>query len=104
LGGRRFACILHDFLLALFLDWRCILATATARKVDEDHYKTLTDSAKRNGQSISAELRDWIAEGAQKRKAEKTILELRKIREQTKGMFGPNPDSVALIRAIRDDE
>lgn len=80
------------------------MATATARKVDEDHYKTLTESAYRNGQSISAELRDWISECARKRKAEMTILELRKIREQTKGMFGLNPDSVALVRAIRDEE
>jgi plasmid stability protein len=78
------------------------MATATARKVDDDHYRTLAESAARNGRSISAELRDWIAECARKREAEKLMAEMRAIRSQTKDLLGPYPDSVALVRAVRD--
>lgn len=80
------------------------MATVTARKVDDDHYRTLAESAARNGRSISAELRDWIAECARKREAEKLLVEMRDIRRQTKGMLKPYPGSVALIRTVRDEE
>ncbi len=79
------------------------MATATARKVDDDHYRTLAESAARNGHSISAELREWIAEGARKREAEKLLADMRDIRRQTKGQLKSYPGSVALIRAVRDE-
>lgn len=80
------------------------MATATARKVDEAEYRLLTEIAASNDRSVSAELRVLIAERVKKHKLEMTLAEMHAIREMTKGKLGPYPDSVSLIRAVRDKE
>jgi hypothetical protein len=72
--------------------------------VDEADYNVLSENAEANGRSVSEELRLAIAERARKIRTEKMIGELRQIRALTKGKLGPYPDSVALVRAVRDEE
>ena len=80
------------------------MATATARNVDDKDYAHLSEGAEEAGRSISDELRILITEYARKREVAKSVTRMREIRKQTKGLLGPWPDSVALIRAVRDDE
>ena len=80
------------------------MATVLARNVDDKDYAHLGEGAAENNRSISEELRILIAEYARKREVAKSVARMREIREQSKGMLGPWPDSVALIRAIRDEE
>lgn len=80
------------------------MATITARKVDDEHYALLSEAAAANGRSISEELRIMIADRASRLKAEKVIAELREIRGRLQGHRSEFPDSVALVRAIRDEE
>jgi hypothetical protein len=80
------------------------LATATARNVDDKDYAHLSEGAEESGRSISDQLRILIAEYARKREVAKSVARMQEIREQSKGLLGPWPDSVALIRAVRDEE
>lgn len=79
------------------------MATATARNVDDKDYAHLGEGAEAAGRSISDELRILIADYARKREVAKSVVRMREIREQSKGLLGPWPDSVALIRAVRDE-
>jgi plasmid stability protein len=80
------------------------MATVTARNVDDDDYALLSQAAQQHGRSISEELRLLIADYAGKLRTESRIAELRQIRARTKGLLGAHPDSVSLIRTIRDEE
>jgi len=80
------------------------MATVTARKVDDADYALLSQEAANHGRSISEEVRLLIADRAEKLRAAKMMAELSEIRLATKGLFGQSPDSVDLIRAIRDEE
>ena len=80
------------------------MATATARNVDDGDYSVLSENAKRHGRSTSDELRLAIAERARKLKLELQLERMREIRLSTRGKLGPYPDSVTLIRAVRDEE
>ena len=79
------------------------MATATARNVDNGDYAHLSEGAEEAGRSISDELRILIADYARKREVAESVVRMREIREQSKGLLGPWPDSVALIRAVRDE-
>jgi hypothetical protein len=80
------------------------MATATARNVDDKDYSHLSEGAEEAGRSISDQLRLLIAEYARQREVAKSVARMRDIREKSKGLLGPWPDSVALIRTIRDEE
>ena len=80
------------------------MATATVRNVDDKDYAHLSEGADEAGRSISDELRILIADYARKREVAKSVARMREIRELSKGQLGPWPDSVALIRAVRDEE
>ncbi len=80
------------------------MATATVRNVDDEDYGIVTAGAKRHGRSTSEELRLAISEHARKLRVEMQIERMREIRALSIGKLGPYPDSVSLIRAIRDEE
>ena len=80
------------------------MATITARKVDDAHYKALSDGAAANGRSISEELRTIIAEYARLRKGERLAAEMKAFREASPIKMRPGEDAVSLIRYIRDHE
>ena len=79
------------------------MATATARNVDDGDYTVLSENAAAHARSVSDELRLAIAERARKIRTERMLEEMREIRSLTKGKLGPYPDSVALVRAVRDE-
>ena len=80
------------------------MATATVRNVDDEDYGIVTAGAKRHGRSTSEELRLAISEHARKLRVEMQIERMREIRAMSVGKLGPYPDSVAHIRAVRDEE
>jgi hypothetical protein len=80
-----------------------IMATVTARKVNDSDYAYLNEGAEENGRSVSEELRVLIAEYARKRKGAKVAAELRAFREASPIKMRPGETAVSLIRAIRDE-
>ncbi len=80
------------------------MATATVRNVNDDDYGVVAAGAKRHGRSTSEELRLAISEHARRLKVEMQIERMREIRALSRGLLGPHPDSVTLIRAVRDEE
>jgi hypothetical protein len=84
--------------------WRLKMPSLTIKDIDPKQYQGLVDDARQNGRSLAAEMRALIAERGRKREVTNTVAKLREIRAQTAGMFGPHPDSVSLIRTIRDEE
>ena len=78
------------------------MATLTIRKFDDGAYQRLGERAKRNNRSLEAEARVILE--SRERPIDEIIDELRKLRERTAKLHGPMEDSVALIRAIRDEE
>ena len=77
------------------------MATLTIRKLDDAAYQRLARQAKRNNRSLEAEARHRLESGG--RDIDEILADLRAIRERTKGKTSPH-DSVALIRAVRDEE
>lgn len=78
------------------------MVTATARKVDDQDYATLAESARANGRSISAELREWIAEAARKRRAEQLLAEMREFAKRNPLKLPEGMTSLDLLREERD--
>ena len=80
------------------------MAIATARNVDDKDYAHLSEGAE------SLAVRSRINSGSDRRVCPQARSgQVRRqnagdSREQSKGLLGPWPDSVALIRAIRDKE
>lgn len=80
------------------------MPSLTIKDIDAKQYQGLVEDARQNGRSLAAEMRALIAERDRKREVAKSVARMKEIRAQTIGMFGPDPDSVALVRAIRDEE
>ena len=79
------------------------MPSLTIKDIDPKQYQGLVEDARQNGRSLAAEMRAMIAERDRKREVAKSVARMREIREQSKGLLGPWPDSVALIRAVRDE-
>ena len=77
------------------------MATLTIRKFDDEAYQRLGERAKRNNRSLEAEARTILE--SRERPIGEIIEDMRQIRERTAMRHGPMEDSVALIRAIRDE-
>jgi|CXWL01.1.fsa_nt_gi macrodomain Ter protein organizer (MatP/YcbG family) len=78
------------------------MATVTARKVDDADYALLSEVAQNNGRSISEEVRSLIAEAARKRKAAKTVAEMRAFVERNPLKLPDGMTSLDLLREERD--
>ena len=79
------------------------MATVMVRQIDENDYRALVDSARANGRSLAAEVRDALAERARAQRTRETVEDLRRIREASRSRRTPFADSVELIRAIREE-
>jgi hypothetical protein len=82
--------------------WRCAMATATARNVDDNDYSIIAASANKNGRSISEEFRLLIASHARKLRAEQTVSALRELREKSNWTLPNGMTSLDLLRGERD--
>lgn len=78
------------------------MATATARKVDDKDYATLSEMAEENGRSISEELRNLIAESARKRRLEKLLGEMHQFRVRNPLKLADGRTMQDLLREERD--
>ena len=78
------------------------MATLTIRQLDDDVYDRLKRRAAANDRSVEAEVRQIL--GQSTFDVESWVAELRTLHAQTVAGDGLQADSVALIRAIRDEE
>ncbi len=78
------------------------MATITIRQLDDAVYERLKRDAKANHRSVEAEVRRRLEQSIAKPPSDVPLADLFRA-----GMIDPGPDyegSVALIRAIRDEE
>jgi len=84
------------------------MATLTVRKLDDTVYHALGVRARRNKRSLEAEVRQILAEQVNQPvtvdNIDQFLAELAIFRDETKHLIRSDEDSVALIRAIRDEE
>jgi plasmid stability protein len=78
------------------------MATATVRNVDDKDYAALVATANENGNSISDELRNLIAELARKRRGKQLVAELREFRKKYPIHLPEGMTSLDLLREERD--
>ncbi len=80
------------------------MGTLTVRNVDDSQLAGLAKAARLKNRSISAEVRELIAENDRKRKVEELLANIRERSKRNSIRLGPNEDAVSLIRAVRDEE
>ena len=80
------------------------MGTLTVRNVDDNQLAGLAKAARLKNRSISAEVRELIAESDRKRKVEELLANIKRRRERNPIRLGPGEDAVSLIRAVRDEE
>lgn len=82
------------------------MANLTVRDIPEDIYKELRKDAERLGRSLNAEIlalmRDRAEAVRRRRRAAKAMRELDRMREELARKYPNAPDSVEIIREIRD--
>jgi hypothetical protein len=78
------------------------MANLAVKDIDPNHYKALADQAKDNGTSIAAEVRDWMADVARRRKAKQLVAELKELRQNSKWTLPDGMTSLDLLREERD--
>jgi putative NADPH-quinone reductase len=72
------------------------------RDIEPDHYQALIDEASENGRSLSAEVRNFAAEVAKRRKAKKTVADLKALRDRVNLTLPDGMTSLDLLREERD--
>ncbi len=77
------------------------MTTLTIRNVDETHVERLRQRAVRNNRSLQAELRQLIAETAERPTTEELLALVDKIAAMTPKV--PQTDSVELLRQTREE-
>jgi len=82
------------------------MANLTVRGIPEDIYKELRKDAERLGRSLNAEILALMRDRAEAvrrcRRAAKAMRELDRMREELARKYPNAPDSVEIIREIRD--
>jgi len=82
------------------------MANFTVRNIPATVYDALKTAAKQQGRSLNAEFlamaRDRAATARRRRRAAKAMRELDRMRERLAKKYPNAPDSVELIREIRD--
>jgi plasmid stability protein len=78
----------------------------TVRNIPEEDYSELQQEARENRRSVNAEVLKAIAERAEarrrRRQADRAMRELDRLREEISKKYPDAPESVELIREIRD--
>ena len=80
------------------------MGTLTVRNVDDSQLANLAKTAKLNKRSVSAEVRELIAESDRKRQVEEVLANIKRRRELHPILLAAGEDAVSLIRAVRDEE
>ena len=80
------------------------MGTLTVRNVDDGQLANLARTAKFNKRSVSAEVREMIAQSDRNRQVEEVLANIKRRRELDPIRLGPGEDAVSLIRAVRDEE
>jgi plasmid stability protein len=82
------------------------MANFTVRNIPANVYETLKKDAKRLGRSLNAEFlamaRDRAEAARRRRRATKAMGELDRMREELARKYPNAPESVEIIREIRD--
>jgi hypothetical protein len=78
------------------------MANLAVRDIDPDHYQALIDEASDNGRSLAAEIRCFAAEVARRRKAKKTVADLKALRDRVNLTLPDGMTSLDLLREERD--
>jgi len=79
------------------------MATITIRRLADDVHARLKTQAKTNGRSLEAEARHILGERVAGGGSSDWIARLRDLQQQQKAEVGVLPDSLPLIRKIRDE-
>ena len=80
------------------------MGSLTVRDIPDQHLAGLAKAARLKKRSLSAEVRDLIAENDRKRQVEELLANIRERSKRNSIRLGPNEDAVSLIRAVRDEE
>lgn len=78
------------------------VGTLTIRDIDDSHLAGLAEDARRKNKSVSAEVRDMIAERDRARRAEKLLAEMREFRKRNPLKLPDGMTSLDLLREERD--
>ena len=80
------------------------MGSLTVRDIPDQHLAGLAKAARLKKRSLSAEVRDLIAENDRKRQVEELLANIKRRRELYPIRLAPGEDAVSLIRAVRDEE
>lgn len=78
------------------------MSSLAVKDIEPEHYQALVEQAKDNNRSIAAEVRDWMAEIAKRRRAARLIAELKDLRDSTNWTLPNGMTSLDLLREERD--
>ena len=79
------------------------MGTLTVRNVDDDLLARTAKAARQHNRSLSAEVRELMAESDRKRRVEELLTNIKERREAVHRKYGPMESSSSLIRAVRDE-
>ena len=78
------------------------MGSLTVRDIPDDQLKGLAEDARQNNRSMSAEVRELIAERARKRRLSKILEEMREFRKRNPLKLPDGMTSLDLLREERD--
>lgn len=78
------------------------MGTLTVRNVDDGLLARTTEAARRNNRSLSAEVRELMAESDRKRRVEKLLAEMHAFRKRNPLKLPEGMTSLDLLREERD--
>lgn len=78
------------------------MSNLAVKDIEPDHYQALVDEAKDNQRSVAAEVRNWVADVAKRRRAKQLIAELEEMRKKTNWTLPNGMTSLDLLREERD--
>ncbi len=78
------------------------MATLTVRDIDDDELAGIAEDAKRNNRSLSAEVREMIAERNRKRKSKQAVANFLAFTRQHPITLASGKTSLDLLREERD--
>ena len=72
------------------------------RDIDPEHYEALTEQARDNQRSVAAEVREWVAEIAKRRRGKQRVAEMKALRDKVNWKLPDGMTSLDLLREERD--
>jgi plasmid stability protein len=78
------------------------MGTLTVRDIEDDQLAGLAETARRNGRSVSAEVRDMIAESNRQRRIKQLLAEMHEFRKRNPLKLPDGMTSLDLLREERD--